>query len=97
MSTAATEKIGDRTYVVGAWAALMGLTAATWWLGVDHAVSLLGRNMSMITILVLTFGKIAVVGHSFMELREAAPWLQRTFFGWCLATCAALSVMYLAV
>jgi hypothetical protein len=51
----------------------------------------------MITILVLTFGKIAVVGHSFMELREAAPWLARTFFGWCLVMCVTLSAMYLAV
>jgi hypothetical protein len=85
------------TYVIGAWTVLMILTAASWWLGADHAAAGLGLNICMISILVLTFGKIAVVGHSFMELREAAPWLQRTFFGWCLTTCVVLSVMYLTI
>jgi hypothetical protein len=84
-------------YVVGAWVTLMALTAASWWLGADHGISGLGLDVSMISILILTFGKIAVVGHSFMELRESAPWLARTFFGWCLVMCLTLSVMYLAV
>jgi hypothetical protein len=87
----------DTTYVVGAWAVLMAFTAASWWLGADHTISGLGLDISMVSILVLTFGKIAVVGHSFMELREAAPWLQRTFFGWCTAACAVLAVMYLTM
>ena len=87
----------NRAYVVGAWFVLMVLTAASWWLGADHDLAGLGRNVSMITILVLTFGKIAVVGHSFMELREAAPWASRTFFGWCLVMCTVLGALYLAV
>lgn len=87
----------NNSYIVVAWVVLMILTAASWWLGADHQALGLGLDVSMISILVLTFGKVAVVGHSFMELREAAPWLQRTFFGWCLATCVALSVMYLNV
>lgn len=84
-------------HVVGAWGVLMALTAASWWLGADHRVAGLGLDITVISILVLTFGKIAVVGYSFMELRDAAPWLQRTFFGWCAATCASLSVMYLTL
>jgi hypothetical protein len=85
------------TYIVGAWVVLMVLTAASWWLGTDHDLVGMGLDLSMITIVVLTFGKIAVVGHSFMELREAAPWLSRAFFGWCLVMCLVLSAMYLAV
>jgi hypothetical protein len=94
-----TALIGGKntTYTVGAWIVLMVLTAASWWLGADHAVAGLALNASMITIIVLTFGKVAVVGHSFMELHDAAPWLSRTFFGWCLAMCVTLSALYLAV
>jgi heme/copper-type cytochrome/quinol oxidase subunit 4 len=85
------------TYICGAWAALMALTAGSWWLGADHEIAGLGRDVSLIAILVLTFSKIYVVGHAFMELREAAPWLTRTFATWCVALCTVLSVMYLAV
>jgi hypothetical protein len=44
-----------------------------------------------------TFAKIYVVGHAFMELREAATWLTRTFSTWCAALCLVLSVMYLTI
>jgi hypothetical protein len=84
-------------YVVGAWVVLMALTAATWWLGADHRVAGLGRQIAMVSILVLTFAKIYVVGHAFMELREAASWLTRTFTVWCVALCLVLSAMYLTI
>jgi hypothetical protein len=84
-------------YVLGAWAVLMALTAASWWLGADHEIGNLGRDFSIIGILVLTFMKAFVVGHSFMELREAAPWLVRTFTAWCVCVCLTLCVMYLAI
>lgn len=83
------------TYVVGAWLVLMALTALTWWLGADHGVAGLGRRVAMVSILVLTFAKIYVVGYAFMELREAASWLTRTFTTWCVALCLVLSAMYL--
>ena len=84
-------------YVFGAWLVLMALTAASWWVGADHAISGMARDLAMISILVLTFAKIFVVGHSFMELREAAPWLMRAFSTWCVALCAVLSALYLRV
>lgn len=87
----------NTAYVVGAWVVLMVLTAASWWLGADHDLAGLGLNVSVIAILFLTFGKIAVVGYSFMELRDAAPWASRTFFGWCLVMSVVLSALYLAV
>ncbi|MFE3001618.1 cytochrome C oxidase subunit IV family protein [Nocardia sp. NPDC059246] len=85
----------NTNYVVGAWLVLMVLTAATWWVGADHAIAGFGRDAAMVSILVLTFAKIYVVGHAFMEMREAAPWLTRTFTAWCIALCAVLSAMYL--
>jgi hypothetical protein len=93
----ATSQNKSTVHVVGAWGVLMVLTAASWWMGADHGVAGLGFDIIAVSILVLTFGKIAVVGHSFMELREAAPWLKRTFFGWCAATCVVLSAMYLSM
>lgn len=85
------------TYILGAWVVLMALTAATWWLGADHGIGGLGRRIAMVSILVLTFAKIYVVGHAFMELREAAVWLTRTFTTWCVALCVVLSAMYLTI
>ena len=84
-------------YVVGAWGVLMALTAASWWVGADHGFAGLGKNIAMISILVLTFAKIFVVGHSFMELREAARWLTIAFSTWCIVLCLVLSGLYLAI
>jgi hypothetical protein len=75
----------------------MVLTGATWWLGADHQVAGLGRRIAMVSILVLTFAKIYVVGHAFMELRDAASWLTRTFAVWCVGLCLVLSAMYLTI
>lgn len=84
-------------YIVGAWVLLMAFTLCTWWLGARHDLPGLGRQASMITILVLTFGKVFVVGHSFMELRQASRWLVITFTTWCIGLCAVLSWMYLSI
>jgi hypothetical protein len=97
MTAPALSKPHDRTtrYAIGAWAVLMILTGATWWIGADHDPAGFGRDISMVSLLVLTFAKIYVVGHAFMELREAAPWLRRTYAGWCVGLCLILSVYYL--
>lgn len=97
MTALALSKPHDRgtRYAIGAWVVLMVLTGATWWIGADHDVAGLGRSISMVSILVLTFAKIYVVGHAFMELREAAPWLHRTFLLWCVGLCLTLSTYYL--
>lgn len=93
----ATSLRREATYTVGAWGVLMLFTATLWWLGSDHDVAGLGSNFAMISILVLTFGKIYLVGHAFMEMRHAAAWLHRTFASWCCSLCAALTVLYLMV
>jgi heme/copper-type cytochrome/quinol oxidase subunit 4 len=86
-----------KTYVVGAWGLLMILTAVSWWLGADHDMAGLGTTFAAISILVVTFAKIYVVGHVFMELREAAPWLQNLFGSWCAVVCLTLCVLYLSI
>lgn len=88
-------KDSHAAYVCGAWLVLMVLTAASWWVGADRETAGLGLELSMVSILVLTFAKIYVVGHAFMELREAAPWLTRLFSGWCVSLCVVLIGMYL--
>lgn len=95
MTTTTFDK--HKTYVVGAWGALVVLTAISWWLGADHEVAGLGTRFAAISILVVTFAKIYVVGHSFMELREAARWLQYAFKAWCAVVCITLCILYLGV
>ena len=43
----------------------------------------------------LTFVKVFLVGHQFMELRIAPEALRRSFLGWCVSTCAVLVVLAL--
>lgn len=83
-----------RNYVVVAWAILVALTAVSWWLGTDNGP---GVEAATSVILVVAFGKVLLVGHSFMELRRAAPVLWLAFAGWCAAICAALVTLYLAL
>ena len=84
-------------HIFAAWGVLMALTAASWWVGADHSVAGMSTTVAMVSLLLLTFSKIYVVGHSFMELREASPWLVRLFSGWCAGLCAVLTGMYLTL
>jgi hypothetical protein len=93
----ASNSAAHTRYIVGAWVLLMTFTACTWSLGARHDLLGLGRQASIITILILTFAKVYVVGTSFMELRLAARWLALTFTIWCVALCTAMSVMYLSI
>lgn len=85
---------GHKLHVIGAWGLLMALTAVSWRLGADHDITGLGRDFAMISILVVTFTKIYIVGYSFMEIREAKRWLQNLFRVWCLAVGCTLCILY---
>jgi len=80
----------EKNHLVVTWAVLMGLTAVSWWLGVDRALS---AALSTTAILAVAFTKIFLVGRSFMELRRAAWLLQATFVCWCILTCTTLIVL----
>jgi len=82
-------------YIVGAWALLMALTFLAWWLGGEHGVATLGLKAVDAVILVLAFGKMAVVSHVFMEQRLAAPWLRASFAVWYLVVGGGLVALYL--
>jgi hypothetical protein len=92
-SAAVTSLRSGVTYVLGAWGVLMALTGTLWWLGADHNAG----DLAVIIILVLTFAKIYVVGHAFMELHDAAAWLHRLYVCWCIGLCATLCIVYLVV
>jgi hypothetical protein len=97
VENATAQSAAHTRYIVGAWTLLMAFTLCTWRLGASHDLLGLGRQASMVTILVLTFAKVYVVGRSFMELRQAARWLVFTFTTWCIGLCAVLSLMYLSI
>lgn len=75
--------------LTGAWALLVVLTLASYWFR-DHG---LGPAAAIVAILLLTFVKVFMVGHSFMELHRAPAWLRGVFTTWCAGTCLALIVM----
>lgn len=80
------------TSLTGAWLLLVALTLASYWFR-DHG---LAPAAAIVAILVLTFIKVFMVGHSFMELRRAPAWLRLVFATWCGGTCLALVVMAFA-
>lgn len=75
-----------------AWAILVGLTLMSWWFS-DHG---LGPAAAITAILVLTFIKVFMVGHSFMELSRAPTLLRSAFAAWCAGLCAVLIVLAFA-
>lgn len=97
MSTAATPRATTTAHKRGhwvtlaAWATLMVLTVLSWQLAVEgHA----GTEASTVTLFVLAFGKVLIVGYIFMDLRWAPRALHVAFSLWCAAICAGLVVLY---
>ncbi|WP_226358632.1 cytochrome C oxidase subunit IV family protein [Pseudonocardia sp. ICBG601] len=73
-----------RTLVV--WVGLMAVTILSWYWADTHDLSSLVNS----GIILLAFIKVYLVGHYFMELRNAPPLLRVTFTAWCVVICAAL-------
>jgi Flp pilus assembly protein TadB len=84
-----------RNEIVLVWAALVALTALSWWLGADHGVAAVGVATTL--VLVVSFVKVALIGRTFMELEHAAPVLRALFFGLAGAICVTLVGIYLLV
>jgi heme/copper-type cytochrome/quinol oxidase subunit 4 len=81
-----------RHETVATWAVLVALTGLSWWLGADHGVT---AALATVVILVVAFAKVALIGHSFMELKHAAAVLRLGFFGLGTVICATLVGIYL--
>ncbi|MFH9118414.1 cytochrome C oxidase subunit IV family protein [Streptomyces globisporus] len=99
MSTAVTPNATSRARrrgpwaTLAAWATLMVLTVLSWQLaGEGHAG--MGTEASMVTLFVLAFGKVLIVGYVFMDLRWAPRTLHVAFSLWCAAICAGLVILY---
>lgn len=75
--------------LVAAWAVLVALTLLSFWFR-DHGV---GPAAAVLVILALTFVKVYMVGHSFMEVRRAPRILRLVFATWCAGTCLTLMVL----
>ncbi|SNB90450.1 Cytochrome C oxidase subunit IV [Streptomyces sp. PgraA7] len=76
-----------------AWAALMALTTLSWQLAGDGHAGM-GTQASTVTLFVLAFGKVLIVGYIFMDLRWAPRTLHIVFSCWCAVICAALLILY---
>lgn len=80
----------DRTTIV--WFTLIVATIASWTLGGGHKLS---SNYVAISIIVISFAKVHLVGQYFMELRRAPRGLVAIFGTWNVAVAALLSGLYL--
>lgn len=79
------------THAGRAWLALVGATLVSWYLGDGHGAP----QFATVMVIAVAFAKVYVVGHSFMELRDAPTPLRRVFGGWVLIVCLALIALYL--
>lgn len=80
-------------YIAGAWLVVIVLTLFSWWFSTDHALALGVKGIDS-AILLVSFAKMFVVSHAFMEQRHAAGWLRLSFAGWYVLVCGALLALY---
>jgi len=74
------------------WFVLLAATCYSWWLGVGHYHS---THLLTITVMSIAFGKAALIGYFFMELREAPPILRTIFTVWVMVIWTATLSVYL--
>jgi len=74
-----------------AWLALMAATLVSWYLGDGHG----SAQLATVLVIAVAFAKVYLVGHSFMELRDAPIPLRAVFGGWAAVVCVSLIALYL--
>lgn len=85
------DNTAKRSVVV--WAVLVVATLISWSVGINHGID---YRFSTVLVLLVTLGKVYLVGMNFMELREAPSGLRTGFTAICLGICTALAAIYLA-
>ena len=85
-----TGRQAKRSLIV--WAVLVVATLISWSVGIDHGMD---YRFSTVVVLLVTFGKVYLVGMNFMELRGAHLLLRAMFNSICVVMCAVLVAMYL--
>jgi len=76
------------------WIVLMTATCATWWLGTGHAGHR-GANWEVLSLILVAWVKIHLVGYEFMELRGAPLALRAAFSVWTAAVGTVTAVLAL--
>ena len=93
--------IGDpamtrKSVVTAVWLLLVLATALSLRLGSDATVGPdVSTRLFAGVLLLVAFVKVRLIGHYFMELREAPSALRLAFDGWVIAVCGALILLYL--
>jgi hypothetical protein len=80
-----------KTPAVRAWLVLMAATLVSWYLGDGHG----SAQPATVLVIAVAFVKVYLVGHYFMELRDAPLPLRGVFGGWAVVVCAVLVALYL--
>jgi Prokaryotic Cytochrome C oxidase subunit IV len=80
-----------KTSAIRAWLVLMAATLVSWYLGDGHG----SPQLATVLVIAVAFIKVYLVGHSFMELRNAPIPLRAAFGGWAAVVCLALVALYL--
>lgn len=77
------------------WLFLIMATGLVWWLGMEKSPAAgRGRTWVAVSLLIVAFIKVRLVGLYFMELKDA-PWAIRLIFeSWVVGTCSAILVFY---
>jgi hypothetical protein len=87
------ELLRNRITIV--WAALIGATTVSWWLGTDHGIT--SARLASIVVLLVAFAKAGFIGMYFMELRHAPAALKILFQGWCIVIYTVVVGMFLTL
>jgi hypothetical protein len=79
-----------KTRNAAVWLLLVVLTFCSW----ETTVIAGGRRIAAITVLLLAFFKVRLIGLEFMELRTAPLPLRVAFEIWLIGTCTVLLALY---
>lgn len=83
-----------RNRVGAVWLALVAATLVSWSLGSHHWLN--GSRAASLTVLVVAFVKVRLIGLHFMELRAAPLGLRLAFETWVVVVCSVLIGLYLS-
>jgi hypothetical protein len=87
-----------RHITVPIWLVLVGATALSWWLGTDGGTNGSGdHTWPTVSLMIVAFFKVRLVGIHFMELGHA-PWpLRMIFEAWVAIVCGVVLGLYLTL
>lgn len=96
MTTTAARGVQSRRAITVAWLALSAITLLSWWLAPGHSAGLAVPSVPITVIAVLLgFIKCRMIIRSFMEVRDAPPWLRYSTDLWLVVLWGSVLVIYL--